>query len=255
MRYPLLACVLSRNAIILSVVVLIPCVSVRAQGTDASIRGQISDSGGAPIVAATVEVRNIPSGFVTQVRSSDRGRYVAAQLPLGGPYRVTIRAVGYGAISREILTLNIGSIVTADFRLSTRRVQLQDVVVSADPSRTIERNGAVTRIGEQQVRELPTPDKADVVLQALIDMREKSVVASTSAAQVREFQLRLKFHFRATTPSGRELIPRVELLLTRDLSYTEVQALAKENEEAELYRAMTDDVVAQVLRRLAAVQV
>jgi LPS-assembly lipoprotein len=94
-----------------------------------------------------------------------------------------------------------------------------------------------------------------VVLQALDDIREKSVVASTSAAQVREFQLRLKFNFRATTPSGRELIPRVELLLTRDLSYTEVQALAKENEEAELYREMIADVVAQVLRRLAAIQV
>jgi LPS-assembly lipoprotein len=107
----------------------------------------------------------------------------------------------------------------------------------------------------QQVRELPTPDKADVVLQALDDIREKSVVASTSAAQVREFQLRLKFNFRATTPSGRELIPRVELLLTRDLSYSEVQALAKESEEAELYREMTSDVVAQVLRRLAAIHV
>jgi LPS-assembly lipoprotein len=107
----------------------------------------------------------------------------------------------------------------------------------------------------QQVRELPTPDKADVVLQALDDIREKSVVASTSAAQVREFQLRLKFNFRATTPSGRELIPRVELLLTRDLSYTEVQALAKESEEAELYREMQGDVVAQVLRRLAAIHV
>ena len=106
-----------------------------------------------------------------------------------------------------------------------------------------------------QVRELPTPDKADVVLQALEDVREKSVVASTSAAQVREFQLRLKFHFRATTPSGFEWIPRVELLLTRDLSYTEVQALAKESEEAELYREMTADVVAQVLRRLAAIHV
>ena len=106
-----------------------------------------------------------------------------------------------------------------------------------------------------QVRELPTPDKADVVLQALEDLREKSVVASTAAAQVREFQLRLKFHFRATTPSGFEWIPRVELLLTRDLSYTEVQALAKESEEAELYREMTADVVAQVLRRLAAIHV
>lgn len=107
----------------------------------------------------------------------------------------------------------------------------------------------------QQVQVLDVPDKAQVVLQALDDARERSVVASTSAAQVRELQLRLKFHFRAHTPGGRELIPRAELLLSRDLSYSETAALAKEFEEAELYREMQADVVTQVLRRLAAVQV
>ena len=108
---------------------------------------------------------------------------------------------------------------------------------------------------ERQVRVLDTPDKADVVLQALSDVREKSVVASTSAAQVREFTLRLKFNFRAQTPGGRELIPRAELLLSRDMNYSETQALAKEVEEGELYREMNADVVAQVMRRLAAVRV
>lgn len=107
----------------------------------------------------------------------------------------------------------------------------------------------------RQVQVLESQALAAVVLQALADIREKSVVASTSAAQVREMQLRLKFNFRAQTPAGRELIPRAELLLSRDLSYTEVAALAKEAEEAELYREMQADVVAQVLRRLAAVLV
>ena len=107
----------------------------------------------------------------------------------------------------------------------------------------------------RQVQVLESPAKAVVVLQALDDVREKSVVASTSAAQVRELQLRLKFNFRAQTPSGRELIPRAELLLSRDLSYSEVAALAKEQEEGELYREMQADVVAQVLRRLAAIVV
>jgi LPS-assembly lipoprotein len=108
---------------------------------------------------------------------------------------------------------------------------------------------------ERQVAVLTTPDKAEVVLQALVDLREKSTVASTAAAQVRELQLRLKFDFRAHTPGGRELIPRDELLLMRDLNYSETAALAKEAEEAELYREMQADVVSQVLRRLAAVRV
>jgi LPS-assembly lipoprotein len=107
----------------------------------------------------------------------------------------------------------------------------------------------------QQARVLDAPAKAEVVLHAIEDAREKSVVASTSAAQVREVQLRLRFQFRAHTPGGRELIPRAELLLRRDMSYSEVQALAKEAEEALLFREMEADLVAQVLRRLAAVKV
>lgn len=107
----------------------------------------------------------------------------------------------------------------------------------------------------QQVRVLDTPDRAAVVLHALEDTRERGVVASTSTAQVRELQLRIKLHFTARTPGGRELIPRAELMVSRDLSYSETAALAKEFEEAALYGEMQSDVVGQVLRRLAAVNV
>jgi LPS-assembly lipoprotein len=95
---------------------------------------------------------------------------------------------------------------------------------------------------------------AQVVLHALADERGNSVVAQTSAAQVRELRLRLRFAFRAETPAGRELIAPGELLLTRDMSYSETAALAKEQEEQELFRAMQADVVQQVLRRLAAIR-
>lgn len=104
------------------------------------------------------------------------------------------------------------------------------------------------------VQVVDVASQAEVVLVALLDTREKSVVASTSAVQVREVQLRLKFDFSAQTPGGRVLMPATELLLTRDMSYNETQALAKEQEEAQLYRDMQADVVAQVLRRLSALK-
>ena len=96
--------------------------------------------------------------------------------------------------------------------------------------------------------------QAQVVLEALSDVREKSVVASTAAGQVRELQLRARFVFRLRTPAGKELIPATEISLKRDMSFTESAALAKELEEALLQRAMQSDIVAQVMRRLAAVQ-
>lgn len=107
---------------------------------------------------------------------------------------------------------------------------------------------------EQSTTVVEVPARAEVVLQALSDAREKVVVASTAAGQVREMQLRVRFRFRLSTPAGRELLPPAELLLTRDMSYTETAALAKEQEEAILYAAMESDIVAQVLRRLSAVR-
>ena len=104
------------------------------------------------------------------------------------------------------------------------------------------------------IQVIDAPGRAELVLEALADAREKSVVASTAAGQVREVQLRVKLRFRAATLGGQILLPADELLLTRDMSFSETAALAKAQEEALLYRAMEDDVVAQVMRRLAAIQ-
>ncbi len=104
-------------------------------------------------------------------------------------------------------------------------------------------------------RVVETLKDAQVVLQALTEAREKSVVAQTAANQIREFELRLRFQFQLRSATGKDLIPEAEILLKRSLTYTESAALAKEQEEAFLYRAMQTDIVSQVLRRLASVQV
>lgn len=103
-------------------------------------------------------------------------------------------------------------------------------------------------------RVVEAPAKADAVLEALTDAREKSVAASTAFGQVRELQLRSRLRFRLRTPAGRELIAPTEIVLARDMSYSESAALAKEQEEALLFRAMDADIAQQVLRRLAAVR-
>jgi len=97
------------------------------------------------------------------------------------------------------------------------------------------------------------PAQAQVIFDVLDEAREKSVVASTAAGQVRELQLRNRLRFRLRTLAGKDLIVPTEIVLTRDLSYSESAALAKEHEEGLLYRAMQSDIVAQVMRRLAAV--
>ena len=95
--------------------------------------------------------------------------------------------------------------------------------------------------------------QAQVVFEAINDVREHSVVAYTATGLVREIQLRVRFNFRLRTVGGTELIPPTELLQVRELSYNEGVALAKQYEEAFQFKAMQSDIVAQVVRRLASV--
>ena len=96
-------------------------------------------------------------------------------------------------------------------------------------------------------------NEAQVVLDVLLDQREKVVLSVNASGQVREFQLRLRFGFKLRTLDGKELIPATEIALQRDISFNESAVLAKEAEEALLYRDMQSDVVQQIMRRLAAV--
>ena len=112
----------------------------------------------------------------------------------------------------------------------------------------------LARVLSQRVRMVPDAAAAEVVLHALTDARERIAAALTTAAQVRDLSLRVRLQYRVHTPSGRELLPTSLLLLARDMSFNETQVLAKEQEEAEIYREMQSDVVAQVMRRLASIK-
>lgn len=115
--------------------------------------------------------------------------------------------------------------------------------------------GLKRQIKRTPVQLVDDPGRAQVVLEALHEFRDRTVVASTSVGQVREFQLRLQFDYLIRTASGELLVPKVELRLARDMNYTETNALAKEQEAANLYGAMQSDAIAQVMRRLAAVKI
>jgi LPS-assembly lipoprotein len=60
--------------------------------------------------------------------------------------------------------------------------------------------------------------------------------------------------FRMRSSKGRDLIEPTDILQERDISFNESAVLAKEAEEALLYRDMQSDIVQQLLRRIAAVK-
>lgn len=115
--------------------------------------------------------------------------------------------------------------------------------------RSLSASGNLRLIGEAKLA-----DQAQAILEILLDQREKAVVGVNTSGQVREFQLRARIKFRLRTPQGKELIAETEILQQRDISFNESLVLAKETEENFLYRDMQNDIVQQLMRRVAAVK-
>jgi LPS-assembly lipoprotein len=113
---------------------------------------------------------------------------------------------------------------------------------------------AIDVTGRLTVLPMTEVTNAQTVFDVLSETRDRMVLSTNSAGQVREMQLFLRIRFRLRTPAGKELIPPSELLQSRDITYNETAALAKESEEQLLYRDMVTDMVQQTLRRLAAVK-
>ncbi len=96
--------------------------------------------------------------------------------------------------------------------------------------------------------------QAQLVLTVANEARERMVVGVNASGQVRELQLRMRVRLNLRTANGKEIIEGDDIVQQRDMSYKETAALAKEAEEALLYRDMQSDIVQQILRRLAAIQ-
>ncbi|MGY0197466.1 LPS-assembly lipoprotein LptE [Leptothrix sp. BB-4] len=95
------------------------------------------------------------------------------------------------------------------------------------------------------------PNESDVVLESVVDQSVPVVAGITAAGQVRELTLRATLTFRVRRPDGSELIGPTTLTQSREMSYAENDALAKEHEQQFLVRTMHQDIARQVLRRLA----
>ncbi len=96
--------------------------------------------------------------------------------------------------------------------------------------------------------------EANAVLEILGESRDKEILTLNAQGRAVEYKLIYRLRFRLHDGKGREYIGPTEMRAQRDISINDSQVLAKESEEALLYRDMQADLVQQLLRRVAAVR-
>lgn len=113
----------------------------------------------------------------------------------------------------------------------------------------------IRAIGSTEV--VGTKDGADAVLEVLADPernRTKTILSLNKNGRVQEYQLGYSINFRVLDKAGNQLLAPTTISLVRPITFDESQVLAKETEEAALYRDMRNDLVQQIMRRLAAIK-
>jgi LPS-assembly lipoprotein len=103
----------------------------------------------------------------------------------------------------------------------------------------------------ERTKLVPSAAEAEAVLTVLTEQQEKVILSLNTQGRVREYQLRYRVVYRVASPKGADYVPPTAVVLTRDITFND-QVLAKEAEEAQLYREMRSDMVQQIMRRLAA---
>ena len=108
--------------------------------------------------------------------------------------------------------------------------------------------------GSGELKIADKPENAEAILDVMNETREKIILSLNSQGRVRQFGLNYRATIRVRDNNQAELLAPTAIALKRDISYNEDQILAKDAEEAMMYRDMQSDLVQQILRRVAAIK-
>ena len=124
------------------------------------------------------------------------------------------------------------------------------VYLSAPPNAPIllELKRAIEGSGGTKV--VDRPADAPVRLDVLNVTDDKQVLSLSGGGRAREFLLTKRVTFALHDAAGRDWLPAAEIVVRRSFTFSESEVLAREAEEAKLYKEMQTDAVQQVVRRL-----
>lgn len=141
---------------LLSLAFLLLSFGLKAQTTQASIAGKITDEQNKPIPGASVQVKNESTGFTTKTSTSSQGEFIFKELPLGGPYTVKVNFTGYGEQTLSGYMLNQGDLVRASAKMQAAAQTLQAVEINGNGLKNkVQQFGASTEISAKTMNQLP----------------------------------------------------------------------------------------------------
>ena len=121
-----------RSSVGLIVLFAASVISAVGQTSTATISGRVTDSGGAVIIGATVELTSVERGTVSNLPTNDAGIYVFPSVQ-PGHYRLVARSQGFKQGEVQDLLVEVGSRLEQNFQLEIGSVRESVTVETAEP--------------------------------------------------------------------------------------------------------------------------
>lgn len=135
-----------------------PATGLRAQGvTTAGIRGTVVTEDGSPVDGADIVVERETTGSTVETLVRN-GVFLVQGLEVGGPYRVTVRGLGFHPRVRDDLYLTLGEPLELRFVLQASAIPLDTLRVVA-AARDEAGGGTGTTIRDSLLHRLPTMNR------------------------------------------------------------------------------------------------
>lgn len=134
-------------------------IKVYSQGiTTASLEGTVRDHKKQPVIGATVVAVHQPTGTRYGAASNEDGEFFIPNMKTGGPYVITVEAVGYKSQKQEAIFLQLGQTLKLNFITpeDVEEISAIEVVAVKDRIFDASRTGASTNISTEEINALPT---------------------------------------------------------------------------------------------------
>jgi hypothetical protein len=140
-----------------------------AQGSTGDLRGTVTDSAGAVVAGATVEVKNQDTNETRTLTTGSDGEYFASKLPVG-TYTVTVVAKGFGNSVIKDIKVSVAFVAEQNVTVNVAGSEAQVTITSGDAATQINSTDQQlsTLITSKKIQDLPllSRDPSSLVLLA-----------------------------------------------------------------------------------------
>ena len=165
----------------------LPLQSTRAQGvTGAELHGTVSTSRGLAIPGALMTLVNSSTGLRMRSVARGQGEFFFDNVPVGGPYRLEARSIGYEPTTISGVTLHLGDRFVRNVVLNSSSArELASVIVRGSNLRDAGAGGPAYSIPGNAIRSLPLLSRDFVGLFAMAPQATGASALSISGQHVR----------------------------------------------------------------------